>query len=28
LENYAQPRPMEPTERSEFLEDIFTQSGW
>jgi hypothetical protein len=28
LENYARPRPMEPEERSEFLEDMFTQSGW
>ncbi len=28
LENYAQPRPMEPAERAELLAEIFEQSGW
>jgi poly-gamma-glutamate synthesis protein (capsule biosynthesis protein) len=28
LENYARPRPMQPDERVDFLEDIFRQSGW
>jgi len=28
LEDYAQPRPMTPEERSQFLSDIFTASGW
>lgn len=28
LENYAQPRPMSPSERSALLERIFTDSGW
>lgn len=28
LENYARPRPMEPEERSRFLEQMFEQSGW
>jgi len=28
LENYAQPRPMSPTERSALLERIFADSGW
>jgi len=28
LENYAQPRPMSPAERSALLERIFAESGW
>ncbi len=28
LENYAQPRPMSPEERSTFLTQIFRASGW
>jgi poly-gamma-glutamate synthesis protein (capsule biosynthesis protein) len=28
LEDYAQPRPMTPSERAIFLSDIFTKSGW
>jgi poly-gamma-glutamate synthesis protein (capsule biosynthesis protein) len=28
LENYAQPRPMQPAARAEFLTGIFEQSGW
>ncbi|MGB2897126.1 MAG: CapA family protein [Anaerolineales bacterium] len=28
LENYAQPRPMSPVERSELLERVFAESGW
>lgn len=28
LEDYARPRPMMPDERSQFLTDIFTASGW
>ncbi|MBE9478574.1 MAG: CapA family protein [Chloroflexi bacterium] len=28
LENYAQPRPMSPSERSVLLERIFADSGW
>jgi poly-gamma-glutamate synthesis protein (capsule biosynthesis protein) len=28
LENYSQPRPMEPGMRAQFLEEIFEQSGW
>ncbi|HEY47508.1 MAG: hypothetical protein AMJ88_06370 [Anaerolineae bacterium SM23_ 63] len=28
LEDYAQPRPMTPSERASFLSDIFTISGW
>ena len=28
LENYAQPRPMSPSERSALLERIFAASGW
>jgi hypothetical protein len=28
LEDWAQPRPMTPEERTAFLEEIFTASGW
>ena len=28
LEDFAQPRPMTPDERQEFLEAIFAASGW
>jgi poly-gamma-glutamate synthesis protein (capsule biosynthesis protein) len=28
LEDWARPRPMTPEERSSFLQDIFTASGW
>lgn len=28
LEDYAQPRPMTPSERASFLSDIFKISGW
>jgi hypothetical protein len=28
LEDYAQPRPMSPSERASFLSDMFTKSGW
>jgi len=28
LEDYAQPRPMTAGERLDFLEELFTASGW
>jgi poly-gamma-glutamate synthesis protein (capsule biosynthesis protein) len=28
LEDWARPRPMTPDERGEFLQEIFTASGW
>ncbi len=28
LEDWSRPRPMTPEERLEFLDDIFSASGW
>ncbi|MDP3184887.1 MAG: CapA family protein, partial [Anaerolineales bacterium] len=28
LEDYARPRPMTASERTQFLQDIFSASGW
>jgi poly-gamma-glutamate synthesis protein (capsule biosynthesis protein) len=28
LEDYAQPRPMTPSERVDLLSEMFTKSGW
>ncbi|MFZ6021659.1 MAG: hypothetical protein ACOYXO_18840, partial [Chloroflexota bacterium] len=28
LEDYARPRPMSPSERTDFLKAIFTAAGW